>query len=179
GKLAELAGKKRLAAEYRGKAKKMAQQWMLIADDSGHFRLAFDKKGSWSQKYNLVWDRLLGLGLFPESVSEREVAHYVRRVKEFGLPLDSRHTYTKFDWIAWSAALSSTAIDRLTLTDPLWEFAHRSPSRVPLTDWYDTISGRQVEFQARSVVGGIYILLLDGVRMEVGERERVMAASLL
>ncbi len=29
-----------------------------------------------------------------------------------------------------------------------------------MTDWYDTVTARQLHFQARSVVGGVYIKLL-------------------
>ena len=30
-----------------------------------------------------------------------------------------------------------------------------------MTDWYDTVSAREVGFQARSVVGGVYIKMLS------------------
>jgi hypothetical protein len=45
------------------------------------------------------------------------------------------------------------------LIDREYAYAHTTPSRVPFSDLYDTISGDQVGFQARPVQGGIFALL--------------------
>ena len=161
-KLAKMAGKTDEALEYRQAAEQMAASWMEMADDGDHYRLTFDKPGTWSQKYNLVWDRLLGLDLFPAHVARREVAFYQTQQNRYGLPLDSRNSYTKLDWIVWSASLSESQEMFRALVDPLHDWAHESVSRVPLTDWYQTTgTGAQVAFQARSVVGGLFIQLLS------------------
>ena len=176
--LCEMAGKRAKARGYRKRAERMAADWMLIAADADHYRLAFDKKGSWSQKYNLVWDRILDLRLFPDDLARKEIAHYLGRQNVFGLPLDSRHSYTKTDWIVWTAALASDSDARQALIAPIYEFAHRSPSRVPLTDWYCTKTAQQIEFQARSVVGGTYILMLEEMRLGAGQAVKKSRAVL-
>ena len=119
-----------------------------------------DQAGSWSQKYNLVYDRLLELKLFPASLAEREVAFYRAHQNRYGLPLDSRADYTKLDWLLYCACLTGKDDDFQALLSPVIDFLKESPSRVPMTDWYDTGSGAQVGFQARSVVGGLFIRLL-------------------
>lgn len=165
--MAEQIGESGLAKRYAATALDYAGRWVKDADDGECFRLAFDQKGSWSQKYNLIWDRLLGLGLFPASVAEKELAHYRKVQNKYGLPLDSRKTYTKIDWILWSATLTGNEDDFKALVAPVHRWMTETVSRVPMTDWYETIEdGRQVGFQARSVVGGLFIRLLadDAVR---------------
>ena len=159
--LAQMLGKKQEAEEYRKLAEQMAAKWKDMAIEGDHYKLAFDQSGTWSQKYNLVWDRVLGLHLFSPQIVDQEVAFYLKHQNAFGLPLDNRKTYTKLDWIVWTATLSGKQSDFLALTDPLYKYMTESPTRVPLSDWFETTDGKQVGFQARSVVGGVYMKMLS------------------
>ncbi len=83
-------------------------------------------------------------------------------MKPYGLPLDNRKTFTKLDWEVWTGTLSNDPRQFQDLLHRLVVWTDTTGSRVPTTDWYDTISGRQMGFQARSVVGGVFIkALLD------------------
>lgn len=160
GQLCLLLGRASEGKECLDAAKDMAGKWIGLASDGDHFKLAFDRPGTWSQKYNLVWDELLGLNLFPKSVAKTELAFYKRRQNRYGLPLDNRRTYTKLDWTVWIATLAESRADFDALINPLLLWLDETPSRVPLTDWYETTDGKQVGFQARSVVGGLFLPVL-------------------
>jgi hypothetical protein len=158
--LCEMRGDATEAARVRTIAKGFADRWVKEAADGDHYRLTFDKAGTWSQKYNLVWDKLLGFGLFPKEVAQREIAFYLTKQNKYGLPLDSRSKYTKLDWIVWTATLADRQEDFAALMAPIHAFLNESPSRVPMNDWYFTDSAKQSGFQARPVVGGVFIKTL-------------------
>jgi hypothetical protein len=158
--LCRMRGLKEEAASFRRLAEQFVQKWTAMADDGDHYRLAFDKPGTWSQKYNLIWDRVLGLNLFPAGVTDKEIAFYLKKQNRYGLPLDVRKEYTKLDWTIWTASLARNPRDFEAIVAPVYAFADESPSRVPLTDWYGTVDGKKVGFQARSVVGGVFVKML-------------------
>lgn len=149
------------ATEIRASVEGMVEQWLGMADDGDHYRLTFDKPDTWSQKYNLVWDKLLDLDLFPDEVFEKELAYYKTQQLEYGLPLDNRSSYTKLDWIVWTASLAELDNEFKHFIKPIYKWLQESKSRVPLTDWYYADSGLQSQkMQARSVVGGVFIRVL-------------------
>ncbi|MDR2680993.1 MAG: DUF4965 domain-containing protein [Tannerella sp.] len=161
GKLAAMMGEKETAEKYINAAKDMARQWTQMADDGDHYRLTFDKPDTWSQKYNLIWDKLFGLNIFPEQVAEKEVAYYLTRQNRYGLPLDSRKDYTKTDWIIWSACLANDYEDFRKIMLPVHVYAGETVSRIPLSDWHDTKDSHSMNFRARSVVGGYFMKMLE------------------
>ena len=162
--LAEKLGKDDVAKKYRNAAEEFVQRWIKEAQENetggDHFRLAFDKPGTWSMKYNLMWDDVLELNLFPKEVMRKEIAYYKTKMQKFGLPLDNRSLYTKNDWIIWIATMCENRNDFDAFVKPIIGFVNNSPQRVPLSDWYFTDTANVRGFQARSVVGGYFAPML-------------------
>ena len=158
--LLKATGDEKQAAYYRQIAEEYANIWEKEAFEVDHYRLAFDKADSWSIKYNMVWDKLLQLGLFSKQVYALELTWYKKHCNSYGIPLDSRGDYTKSDWQMWSAAMFDDSCYFDQIVEAMYAYANETPDRVPLTDLYFTSRPYTRGFRARTVQGGLYIPLL-------------------
>ena len=158
--LCRMRGETANAQKYRALAEGFAKHWIQAASDGDHSRLAFDKPGTWSQAYNLVWDGILGLHVFPAAVARQEVAYYKTRLQPYGLPLDSRTHLTKSDWTTWSATLADNENDFETLTSPMYAYLNQTTARSPFADSYETDNIHSDGMHARPVIGGIFVKML-------------------
>ena len=61
----------------------------------------------------------------------------------------------------WPATLADSREDFEALMRPVYGFVNHTPQRVPLTDWYWTNDAARNAFQARPVIGGVFIKLLS------------------
>ncbi len=158
----KMMGAKRKSAMYIKKAKEMAKIWCeTAANGDGSYKLAFDREGTFSMKYNAVWDKLFCTEVFPSEVIQSELASNFRHFNAYGMPLDNRSTYTKSDWIVWTATMCESDDDFRRYIAPLWLAYNNSTSRVPMTDWYYTDTAIHQHFQHRTVQGGLFIKLLE------------------
>lgn len=159
--LCKMRGDTAGAEKYFSLAKTDAAHWADVGYEGDHSLLAFDQPKTWSQKYNLVWDHILGLNIFPSDIAAKEIAYYKTKMHKYGLPLDSRTTTTKTDWSFWSASMSTDQADFESFIGPIYGYLNATTARLPLTDWYNTDNLHDTGFKARPVVGGLFIKMLD------------------
>ena len=159
--IAKMMGKDDVYTKYNAKAKEMAAAWESETKVNDHYELAYGAgEETWSQKYNMVWDKLWKTNIIPNDAMQTEVKYYLTKQNKYGLPLDVRKDYTKSDWIMWSAAMADTDEDFQAFVAPLYKYINETPSRVPISDWHDTKTGNMVGFKARSVIGGYWMKVL-------------------
>jgi hypothetical protein len=126
------------------------------ARDNNNYRLQYDLPNTWSQKYNLVYQNILSLNLFPADVAKLESAYYQTKILDYGIPLDSRSNLTKGDWTSWIAAFNGDQEQENAIFGKLYKFANESPDRVPFSDFYNAATGHVLGFRARPVMGGLF-----------------------
>lgn len=160
GMICRELGDRLQAQEYFSIAKKYAKLWKEKAFDKDHYRLTFDQPGTWSIKYNIIWDKIFELNLFDSDIYETEIHYYMTRFHPYGLPLDSRNDYTKTDWQMWTLCMTDREEYKKEIICRMWNFLQDTPDRVPFSDWIYTSQPTQRGFQNRTVQGGLFAPLL-------------------
>lgn len=171
--VADKLGETEIAAKMHKKAKEYAVEWKKMCVKEGkNTPLVFDGNPdeTFSLKYNMAFDVMFGTDLFDEQTREKEVDTYIEKSNRYGVPLDTRSTYTKSDWILWTTTLTNDIEKRKALISPVATFLRETTTRYPFTDWYYTDSGlikghidrhgKYTGFKNRTVQGGLFITLL-------------------
>ncbi|KAH9861248.1 hypothetical protein IAQ61_010985 [Plenodomus lingam] len=97
----------------------------------------------------------------PHSIYKKQSSWYSAVMQKFGLPLDSRHLYTKSDWEFEAAAVASEST-RKEILDRVARWINETSTDRALTDLYDTERDGgfpEAHFFARPVVGGHFAFL--------------------
>lgn len=99
-------------------------------------------------------------GFVPHPIYAMQSKWYAAVLQTYGLPLDSRHLYTKSDWEFFAAAVTS-ASTRAEILQSVAKWVNETSTDRPLTDLYETESGGWpgAHFMARPVTGGHFAFL--------------------
>jgi len=160
-RIQSLVGNNQQSHNYSSIASSYVSKWKAYAQSktSPHLTLDYNDNASWGLTYNLYADKLLKFNLFPSSIYTQQTAWYKSVANSYGVPLDTRHTYTKSDWEIFTAAIMTDTATRDVLINAVHNYASNGLSSQPLGDWYDTNGGTVEGFRARPVVGGHFALL--------------------
>lgn len=159
-------------ANYSNIAHDYITKWQTLAvantssnfSGAPHTTLDYGASDTYSLLYNLYPDTLLDLHLVPSEIYSMQSSFYPIVNLAYGVPLDTRHTYTKSDWQMFCAAVAEPSTRDMFIGD-LARFIGETSTDRALTDWYDAESGGfgAGVFTARPVVGGHFsILALNG-----------------
>jgi hypothetical protein len=178
-----------------------------MSRDRSHAKVSYDWYGSWTTLYNLYADALLCFhldlpspalllekssgptplkptkqGFVPRHIYQKQSIWYHNVRQKYGLPLDSRHLYTKTDWEFFAMAVAHECV-RSEILESVAKWINETVTDRPLTDLHDTEGEGGypgITFTARPVVGGHFAFLaleracngraMDGLAFLEGDR---------
>lgn len=160
-RMAEKMNRTETARIVHDTVKHRAEEWQQLAYAGDHYRYGLDGDTIWGLKYNLIWDKLLDLHVFPDSVFQKETEFYINNQQTYGVPLLTGYDRTKTEWNLWIASFAGDRKTFRRLMLPVYHYMNETDDRVPMSDVYVTgDSIRPSEFVNRPVVGGVFIQLL-------------------
>ncbi|TVY25220.1 Glutaminase A [Lachnellula hyalina] len=174
--IANLTGNSADSSNYTSIAHDYISKWQDygIAHDAvpPHTTLGYGLNDTHGLLYNLYSDQELGLKLVPQAVYDMQSAFYPTVALPYGVPLDTRHNYTKSDWEMFTAAIAGDETKEL-LIKALAAFIGATTTSRPETDLYSAATAGWPgegagSFMARPVVGGHFALLALEAQVEAG-----------
>lgn len=141
-------------------AKKYADELVSLCGDKDYLPFSLNIEGSWSLKYNLVWDEIFGFNLFDRKYFKGESEKYLSELNAFGVPLDHRKTFTKTDWMLWAACLDETGKNVGLFSEKILSYLAMTKDKNCFSDWIDTKQAKQCGFDHRTVQAGLWMPVL-------------------
>lgn len=143
--------------------------------DRTRFTMFQGDSETWSLQFNFYLDVLLKLNTFPAEAYRMQTDFYNTVRKEAGVPLDSRDSWTKTDWMVFAAAtamapgVTNERVRDMFIND-IHAYMSNGKNAVPFSDkfWTESklgLDGKQHEigsydgYRARPVVGRHFALL--------------------
>ncbi|CCC13068.1 hypothetical protein SMACR_06286 [Sordaria macrospora] len=142
------------------------ENWKVLAinndTDLPHTTLSYGDKNSHGLLYNIYADKLLDLNFVDQSIFDMQSKFYQSIALKYAVPLDTRHTWTKSDWMMFAAAVAGPDTKEL-LINKLANWIGNTTTNRAMTDLYDAETGGYPQngptFVARPVMGGTFALL--------------------
>jgi hypothetical protein len=143
--IANITGNTAIGINYTNIAHSYITQWQKLGIASlaspPHTTLSYGSPDSHGLLYNLYADRELALNLVPQSVYDMQSNFYPTVMDTYGVPLDTRHSYTKNDWEMFAAAVAGKET-QTQFFQRIAKWINETPTNGPLTDWQDAETGK-------------------------------------
>lgn len=156
-RISRALGKK---SDYDEIAKKYAAELVSLCDKNGYLSFSIGNDESWSLKYNMAWDIVLGFNLFDKKLYAAESEKYRMEINKYGVPLDMRKDFTKTDWMLWSSVLDESGENTSLFSKRIMNYLRDTEDRYPFSDWYETKEPKECSFRHRTVQGGLWMPVL-------------------
>ncbi|WP_242489712.1 glutaminase domain-containing protein [Bacteroides thetaiotaomicron] len=99
------------------------------------------------------------MNIFPQKVFDTEIPFYLTKQNKYGCYWTPAHNIPNPTGTMECLYVSRRCYVPKVHRPDLY-LCDETTSRVPISDWHDTNTGKMMNFKARSVVGGYYMKLL-------------------
>ncbi|KAH7107239.1 DUF1793-domain-containing protein [Auriculariales sp. MPI-PUGE-AT-0066] len=169
-KLSNAKGDATAGEKYRNTADSLVEEWsrLAISKDGTHYVYQYDSDESWMSMYNLLDDKLLGLGIVPPNTFTIQEEWYKGRIAKmyqnnpdrYPLQLFWKRGWTLTEATIWVSGMIDNVLTRDELLKGVYGQMGNGLSDRPTSDWFDVVPVSGHNFTARPHVGGHFSSLV-------------------